>query len=148
MTPNSSPMAKYFILSELTYSSTATNRGWSNTPTPVALSNLHRLMVYLDEIREAYGAPIRVSSGYRSPRLNKAVGGVSDSQHLYGLAADLVTDDLPRLFRVIQRLGGFDQLIWEHPRRGQWVHVSIAPIDRAPRGEVLDYNGYGYKSKK
>ena len=148
MTPNPSPMAKYFTLSELTYSSTATNRGWSNTPTPVALSNLHRLMVYLDEIREAYGAPIRVSSGYRSPRLNKAVGGVPDSQHLYGLAADLVTEDLPRLFQVIQNLGGFDRLIWEHPRRGQWVHVSIAPTDRAPRGQVLDYNGYGYKSKK
>jgi len=141
-------MAKYFTLSELTYSSTATNRGWSNTPTPVALSNLHRLMVYLDEIREAYGAPIRVSSGYRSPRLNKAVGGVPDSQHLYGLAADLVTEDLPRLFQVIQNLGGFDQLIWEHPRRGQWGHVSIAPTDPAPRGHDVGDNGYGYKSKK
>ena len=146
--PSPSLRTKYFTLSELIHSSTATNRGWSNTPTPVALSNLHRLMVYLDEIREAYGAPIRVSSGYRSPRLNKAVGGVSDSQHLYGLAADLVTEDLPRLFEVIRALGGFDQLIWEHPRRGPWVHVSIAPTDRPPRGQVLDYNGYGYKSKK
>lgn len=149
MNLNPSLRTKYFTLSELTYSSTATNRGWSNTPTPVALSNLHRLMVYLDEIREAYGAPIRVSSGYRSPRLNKAVGGVPDSQHLYGLAADLVVPDLDRLFGVIRKLGGFDQLIDERPGGGRrWVHVSIAPEGGKPRGEILLYNGRGYKHIK
>ena len=149
LNPSPSLRTKYFTLSELIHSSTATNRGWSNTPIPVALSNLHRLMVYLDEIREAYGAPIRVSSGYRSPRLNKAVGGVPDSQHLYGLAADLVTEDLPRLFEVIRALGGFDQLIDERPKsNSRWVHVSIAAEGSKPRGQVLLYNGRGYKHIK
>ena len=145
LNPSPSLRTKYFTLSELVHSSTATNRGWSNIPTPVALSNLHRLMVYLDKIREDYGAPIRVSSGYRSPRLNKAVGGVSDSQHLYGLAADLVVPDLDRLFGVIRKLGGFDQLIDERPKGGsRWVHVSIAPEGGKPRGNVMSYDGKHY----
>ena len=95
-------MAKYFTLSELTYSSTATNRGWSNTPTPVALSNLHRLMVYLDETVRlmVLQSECLVATGVLvSIKLSVAF---PDSQHLYGLAADLVTDDLPRLFQVIQ----------------------------------------------
>lgn len=128
--------AKYFTIAELTRSATAERLGLPNNPPPPALENLHRLMAYLDQVRQAYGAPITVTSGYRSPALNKAVGGAPTSQHLRGEAADLVTDDLTKLGNVIRRLGGFDQLIYEHIKGRKWLHVSIAPTSRPPRGEV------------
>lgn len=128
--------AKYFTLSELTHSATAERLGIANTPPPAARANLERLMTYLDSVRQAYGAPITISSGYRSPALNKAVGGAPTSQHLRGEAADLVTDDLTKLGNVIRRLGDFDQLIYEHIKGRKWLHVSIAPTSRPPRGEV------------
>ena len=116
-----------------------------NTPPAHLLPNLHRLMDYLDLIREAYGEPIRVSSGYRCDALNRAVGGASNSQHKLGLAADLVVPDLDRLFGVIRKLGGFDQLIDERPKRGsRWVHVSIAPEGGKPRGQVMRYDGKNF----
>lgn len=80
----------------------------------------------LDPIREAWGSPIIVSSGYRCPELNKAVGGSKNSQHLYGMAADLdigMPVDNKKLFEFIQTLDlDFDQLIDE--KKYQWIHIS------------------------
>ena len=131
---------QYFTIPELIRSEKAQREGWDNTPSKEELKELHRLADYLDRVREAYGAPIHVSSGYRSYRLNKAVGGKPNSQHLKGQAADLVTDDLKKLGNVIRRVGGFDQLIYEHVGGAHWIHVSIAPEGRAPREEVLYIN--------
>lgn len=131
---------KYFTITELIRSDLAMRRGINNTPPAEAHRELHRLIDYLDKVREAYGAPIRVSSGYRSPALNAAVGGKPMSQHLKGQAADLVTDNLDKLGSVIRRVGGFDQLIYEHVGGARWIHVSIAPEGRAPREEVLYIN--------
>ena len=128
---------KYFSLAELIRGETAEKRGIPNVPGADVVAELHRLMDYLDSVRENYGAPIRISSGYRSPALNAAVGGKPTSQHLKGQAADLVTDDLKKLGNVIRRIGGFDQLIYEHVGGARWIHVSIAPEGRPPRGEVL-----------
>lgn len=139
---------KYFTMPELVRSQTAETHKPTpidNTPPVELLPNLHRLMDYLDLIREAYGKPIRVSSGYRSPRLNSLVGGSPSSQHKLGLAADLVVPDLDRLFGVIRKLGGFDQLIDERPKgRGRWVHVSVAAEGGKPRGKVMRYDGRHY----
>lgn len=136
---------KYFTLEELTKSNTALSYGIDNTPPERFVPNLHRLMDYLDRVREAYGKPIRVSSGYRCHDLNRAVGGANDSQHKLGLAADLVVPDLEHLMAVIRKLGGFDQLIDERPKgRGRWVHVSIAAEEGKPRGKVMRYDGRNY----
>ena len=136
---------KYFTIEELTKSETALSYGIDNTPPERLLPNLHRLMDYLDNVREAYGKPIRVSSGYRSAQLNGIVGGVSTSQHKQGLAADLVVPDLEHLMAVIRKLGGFDQLIDERPKgRGRWVHVSIAAEGGKTRGKVMRYDGKHY----
>lgn len=139
---------KYFTMPELVRSRTAEThkpKPIDNTPPAELLPNLHRLMDYLDKVREAYGEPMRVSSGYRSPQLNSLVGGSPQSQHKQGLAADLVVPDLDRLFGVIRKLGGFDQLIDERPKgRGRWVHVSIAPEGGKPRGKVMRYDGKHY----
>ena len=139
---------KYFTMPELVRSRTAEThkpKPIDNTPPAHLLPNLHRLMDYLDLIREAYGKPIRVSSGYRCYDLNRAVGGADNSQHKQGLAADLVVPDLEHLMEVIRKLGGFDQLIDERPKRGsRWVHVSIAPEGGKPRGQVMRYDGRNY----
>ena len=81
---------KYFKLHELTYSLTAQQRGIENIPTEEHKRNLTRLVdCVLDPIREEWGGPIIVNSGYRCPELNKAVGGAQYSYHMKGMAADI-----------------------------------------------------------
>ena len=126
---------KYFTLNELTASATAKRKGIDNTPDATVRANLTALVAnILDPLREAYGKPIVVSSGYRSPKLNRAVGGAAKSQHVTGQAADIHTlSDTPadnkKLFDLIQSLKlPFDQLINEY--NFNWVHVSFSPRNR------------------
>ncbi len=97
---------KYFKLAEFINSPTANRLGIDNTPSFDVVDNLNRLADYLDGIRAKLGKPILVSSGYRCPMLNKAVGGVANSQHLKGLAADLVCADMESLEKVLLETGG------------------------------------------
>lgn len=123
-----------FTLEEMTASATARRRGIDNTPTEQALVNLKKLATdVLQPIREAWGGPIVVGSGYRCLALNKAVKGASNSDHLYGAAADIHTQsDRPeenkRLFELILQLaesGRIEcrQIIDEY--RYNWIHVSV-----------------------
>ena len=130
---------KYFSLSEFLNSATAKRLGIDNTPTFEVVDNLNKLADYLDVIREKVGKPILISSGFRCPVLNKAVGGVANSQHLKGLAADLTCADMESLEKVLRETGGFDQLIKEH-RKGSnsfWFHVSICTRNGKPRQQVI-----------
>ena len=130
---------KYFSLSEFLNSATAKRLRIDNTPTFEVVDNLNKLADYLDVIREKVGEPIIISSGYRCPMLNKAVGGVVNSQHQKGLAADLVCANMTKLESVLRETGGFDQLIKEH-RKGSksfWFHVSVAPRNGKPRQHII-----------
>lgn len=131
---------KYFSLAEFIHSATAKRLNIDNTPTFEIVDNLNRLADYLDGIREKLGKPISVNSGYRCPVLNKAVGGVANSQHQKGLAADLVCADMVKLESVLRETGGFDQLIKEH-RKGFpnsfWFHVSICNRNGKPRNQII-----------
>lgn len=142
-------MSKYFSLSEMTHSGTALRLGIANDPTGEQIKDLYRLMDYLDKVREAFGKAIIVTSGFRSPRLNKRIGGAPDSQHMKGQAADIRPHDikeLRQLFATIRKVGGFDQLILEEPEgRTPWIHVSIPPANKPPRGEVKRWDGRTYK---
>ena len=142
-------MSKYFSLSELTRSSTALKEGIANDPNEAQIKDLKRLMDYLDKVREAFGKAIIVTSGFRSPRLNEHIGGSKTSQHMKGQAADIRPHDikeLRQLFDLIRKVGGFDQLIYEEPAgRTPWIHVSIAPTNRPPRGDVKHWDGHSYK---
>lgn len=119
-------MLVYFTIDELTRSAKAERHGIDNTPTPEATTALERLIKnILDPARAIYGRPITVTSGYRSPKLNEAVGGVPNSQHIKGEAADITAGspaENRRLFAIIRELGDFDQLIDEN--NFTWVHVS------------------------
>ena len=122
---------KYFTIDELCASDTAERKKIDNVPNADARLRMQRLIEQLlDPIRAAWGSPITVNSGYRSPALNRAVGGVPTSQHVKGEAADITvgsTADNKRLFDKIvelQKAGriAFDQLIDESGY--SWVHIS------------------------
>ena len=130
---------KYFSLSEFITSQTAKRSGIDNLPSFEIVDNLNRLAEYLDGIRAKLGKPILVNSGYRCPMLNKAVGGVANSQHLKGLAADIVCSDMDTLEKVIRETGGFDQFIKEH-RKGStsfWFHISVCNSNGKPRQQII-----------
>lgn len=125
-------MSKYFTIDELCHSDTANARGIDNTPTEEVKENLQALIDnVLDPLREAYGKPIYVNSGYRCPALNKAVGGVSNSEHRTGNAADIDTNSYSenkKLFELAQKLNlPFRQLIDESNL--SWVHISYNSND-------------------
>lgn len=131
---------KYFTIKELIKSTTATAKKIDNTPTKEVEDNLTKLVdKVLDPLREAYGKPIKVNSGYRCPKLNRAVGGSATSQHVLGQAADITGGSKAEnkiLFDLIKSLKlPFDQLIWENG--GVWVHVSFGPRNRR---QVLSIN--------
>lgn len=128
-------MGKYFSIAELTKSSMAIKKKINNTPTKEVENNLNQLIDnILDPLREAWGQPIIVGSGYRCEALNKAVGGAAHSQHKLGQAADIHTksdskEDNKKLFELIKQLKlPFDQLINEY--NYNWIHVSYSPRNR------------------
>jgi len=135
----------HFTIDELYASQTAKARGIKNKPGVPEIINLVYLAAYvLEPLREAMGEPIKIGSGYRCPALNRAVGGVANSQHMKGQAADLCIDgDLKkgkRWFEWIRQHCQFDQLIWEHNAKGSyWVHVSyVHPPFGRNRRQVID----------
>lgn len=128
-------MGKYFTINELTKSATAQRLHIDNNPTQEVKDNLNKLIDnVLDPLRELYGKPIIVNSGYRCTKLNKAIGGAKNSQHLVGQASDIRTvqntkESNKELFELIKNSKlPFDQLINEHDYN--WVHVSYSPRNR------------------
>lgn len=119
-------MSKYFTIEELCHSDTANARGIDNTPTEEVKENLQALIEnVLDPLREAYGKPIYVNSGYRCPELNKIVKGASNSFHLKGCACDIDMGDKNEnqpIFDYIKDNLPFTELGWEG--NGRWVHVA------------------------
>lgn len=126
---------KYFTLNELIKSDAAKRSKINNTPNKQEENNLIALVEnILDPLREAYGKPIIVTSGFRCERLNKLVNGSKTSQHRTGQAADIRTvedtvEENKKLFDLVQELNlPFDQLIDEY--NYDWVHVSYSPRNR------------------
>ena len=121
----------HFSIEEMYASDTAKRLGINNIPSLQQTINLVYLCAYvLEPLRVVMGKPIKISSGFRSQALNKAVGGVYNSQHLKGQAADIdIQGDMAfgrKIFEYIRDHLPFDQLIWEHNKGGTcWVHVSF-----------------------
>ena len=135
-------MSKYFTVAELTRSREAEKRKIDNTPLPEIRVKLTALASsLLDPIREKWGGPIMVNSGFRCPALNKELKGAVNSQHMKGEAADITVgspEQNERLFNMIiaMKVAGeiqFDQLLDESGY--SWVHISYK-TSGTNRGEV------------
>lgn len=141
---NNNDMKNYFADKEFTRSDKAQQLGINNEPDALAWQRIHELRDYvLNPARAKLGKPIYITSGYRSPELNAAVGGAANSQHTTGEAADLTTKSRKlnqQLFAILAQMGNFDQLIWE--KGGEWVHVSFRY--GSGRGQMLAYDGTKY----
>lgn len=123
---------KHFSFQEFERSETAYRHGIDNTALEEARRNIAVLVDrVLDPLREAWGKPLTVTSGYRCPELNKIVGGAKTSHHLRGMAADISTGNRVenrRLFQMVLDLKlPFTQLIDE--KNFAWVHISLDPAD-------------------
>lgn len=126
---------KYFTIKELCKSNTAKKLGIDNMPSKEIEKNIISLIDNcLDVIREAFGEPIKVNSGYRCPELNNAVNGSKTSAHVKGMAADLDCSDNKKLWDTIIELNKrgiveFRQLIWEKGSDSSpaWIHIEYNP---------------------
>ncbi len=120
----------YFTIKELCASQTANNLHIDNTPSETIKKNLTRLIEFLNPLREAWGSPIRISSGYRCQELNKAIGGVATSAHLTGNAVDMVPvngkqDEFEKFMVSYLQDKTWDQCLKEQSKTARWVHFGL-----------------------
>ena len=127
-----------FTLAQLTHSDTALRLGLDNRPPPEHLANLQRLAALLEAIEALLRNPVQLTSAYRNPLVNRAVGGVPTSRHALGLAADFVCPGFGPPLEVARAIAlsalDIDQVIHEY---GRWVHVGLATPGAAARRQHL-----------
>lgn len=121
---------KYFGLEELLESSTALEKKIKNYPSWEQIEHLYELALFLDELREAWGSALRISSGLRRKLLNKAVGGSETSVHQIGFAADIVPvngkfNEFVDFIKEWAKDKNYDQIIIETNGKAKWVHIGI-----------------------
>ena len=127
-------LSEHFKLGEFTKSNS--HPEVYNIPSHEAIANLKRVCVWLEVLRSRAGRPILINSGYRSPQLNKKIGGVPTSNHLTGCAVDIRVADMEQLIRYAAILldyadeshQQFDELLIERNRYGAiWLHFAVRP---------------------
>ena len=136
-------LSRNFTLAELT----DTDTGIANNPSQEEIRNLKLLVQkVLQPVRDKFGV-INVTSGYRSPGVNSAVGGSATSDHVHGRAADIQCEDMASVFKYIRKNLPFKQLIWEFGTDAQpkWIHVAYDANNN--KGEVLKAIKKGGKTK-
>ena len=143
-------LSQHFTLGELTKTSVKTKDG--NIPSRVHIENLKRLTGWLETLRDEwnrrYGEgddPVIINSGYRSPQVNKAVGGAQNSNHLTGCAVDIRCLGKEQAIRYAcilldisdESLEDFDELIIERSAKSVWVHFAVRPEGNRRRVEMI-----------
>ena len=127
-------LSPHFTLGELTKSNS--HPEVYNIPSHEAITNLTNLCKWLEVLRERAGTPIRINSGYRSPQLNRKIGGAPNSNHLTGCAVDIRVENMEQLIRYAAILldyadktnQEFDELLIEKNRYGAiWLHFAVRP---------------------
>lgn len=123
-------MSKYFNLEEFLDSSVARQKGISNSPSWEIVEHLRELAAFLDGMRASWGSGIKITSGFRCEKLNKAVNGVSNSAHRFGDAADLqpVNGDFAGFVKFVKNYlkdKNFDECLIEKSKTSQWVHLAL-----------------------
>ena len=126
-------LSEHFVLGEFTKSNYPEVY---NIPSHEAIANLKRVCVWLEVLRERYNEPIRINSGYRSPQLNRKVGGAATSNHLTGCAVDIRTSGYEQAIEYAAIMIAyakesqqvFDELLIEKNRYGAiWMHFAVRP---------------------
>lgn len=137
--------SRYFKLEEFLQSDTALRKRIANIPSWDVISNLNRLALFLDGIREAWGSGIGVSSGFRSLQLNAAVGGVTGSAHIQGNAADIYPvngkmAEFEKFLKDYLKDKQFDSCIYEKSKStgGRWVHFSLYGANGKQRCKIFN----------
>jgi hypothetical protein len=127
-------LSPHFTLAELTFSDLAIRHGIDNTPNETTIARLGILAHGLEDVRDLLGAPVLISSGYRSLVLNALLKSSPTSAHVLGYASDFKSPAFGSPLKVAQAISGsgieFDQLIYEF---GSWVHLSFDPRMRGER---------------
>lgn len=143
-------LSAHFKLEEFTFSQTAERNGIQNVPDAKVIENLIYLAKELENVRICLNNnAMRISSGYRSPLLNKAIGGSSKSQHCKGLAVDFTCpgfSDVNGIVEMLYKSGiPYDQCILEF---GNWVHLSFPGEGKKPRKQTLIIDRSGVRNYK
>lgn len=142
-------MYKDFTINEFIKSNTADKLCIDNTPNDIVISHINELITnILQPLRDAWGKPIIITSGYRCRALNNAVGGVSNSSHLTGYAADCICDNIAEFNEFVQFIKRFvidnnikfDQIIIERKNNKSWVHISIRRNNGQQRQSLFTIN--------
>ena len=147
-------ISKHLTLAELTYSETAKKLGIVNVPNQLQTENLKTLALKVFEpVREHFGVPIHISSGYRIMNLNQALNGSITSQHCKGEAIDIdMKGDKvsnAQIFHWIKDNLKYDQLIWEFgdKKNPDWIHVSYCSENRKQTLRAVKVNGRTHYEK-
>lgn len=139
---------EYFKFSELCKSDIATKNGIDNYPKSAQIiTNLYNLIKFLNPMREAWGSPVLITSGYRCDQLNAILGGSLKSAHKIGFAVDMIpkngkVTDLFNFFKdyLLTKNLDFDELILENNGKSVWVHFALYSIDGKQRKKILQLN--------
>jgi zinc D-Ala-D-Ala carboxypeptidase len=136
-------LSEHFNLSEFIQSDAAVRKGLDNTPSPEVVVNLTRVANVLELVRGHFAKPVKPSSGYRSPEVNKAIGGSKTSAHCAGLAADFRVDGVDNVTVcewIRDNVSDYDQVIYEFGPTG-WVHLGLAEKPRRQALTACKQNG-------
>lgn len=137
-------LTPHFTLAEFTDSQTAARLGIDNTPPAPVIDALRKTAQMLEQVRALLGKPVFISSGYRSPQVNRAAGGSANSAHMLGCAADFFCPSFGSPLEVCREIAqsdiAYDQLIHEFRA---WVHIAWSP---QPRRMVLTIDGAGTRA--
>ena len=146
-------LSPHFTLGELIRSNTAERLSIDNTPPKELIPKLKRLCdEILEPVRHRYGHPFRPNSGYRSPELNRAIGGSARSQHCLAEAVDIEIVGVSNYDLAVWMKDNiqYDQIILECYRQGEpnsgWVHISLKENSADNRSKLLTYSNRTYTS--
>ena len=137
-------LSDHFTLGEMTRSNS--HPEVYNIPSHEAIANLKRVCGWLEVLRKRYGGPVHINSGYRSPQLNKKIGGVPTSNHLTGCAVDIRVADVEQLIRYANIIldyaeeshQQFDELLIERNRYGAiWLHFAVRLKDNRHKVNII-----------